>query len=146
MLMVCVSPRTWRDVHVCSITGFDYAQNVSIKKISTCVHTCTFITTPVTIPWSVQHKAPPYIDYTGTVPLRNKRPSHTQLIRVYTHTHTRILVYAYAHTQFFVIHCKTFLCLVLLRKTKEIAVREKLEKAAADRAVWNLHKTVDTVP
>ena len=72
---------------------------------------------------------------TSTVPLRNKRPSHTQLIRVYTHTHTRILVYAYAHTQFFVIHCKNFLCLVLLRKTKEIAVREKLEKAAADRAV-----------
>ena len=56
-------------------------------------------------------------------------------IRVYSYTHTRILVYAYAHTQFFVIHCKNFLCLVLLRKTKEIAVREKLEKAAADRAV-----------
>ena len=33
-----------------------------------------------------------------TVPLRNKHPSHTQLIRVYTHTRICIRVYSYTHT------------------------------------------------
>ena len=67
----------------------------------------------------------------ATVPLRNKRPSHTQLIRVYTHTHTRILVYAYAYTR---IRIRTYAVLCYsLQKFSLFSIVEKNKRNSSAR-------------
>ena len=66
-----------------------------------------------------------------TVPLRNKRPSHTQLIRVYTHTHTCILIYAYAYTR---IRIRTYAVLCYsLQKFSLFSIVEKNKRNSSAR-------------
>ena len=83
-----------------------------------------------------------------TVPLRNKRPSHTHLIRTYAYayTHMHIRTYAYAHTRIRIrtyadthTHVPSSLLFIALEFHCVVLLEKNFKIALVDRVVRNLH-------